>query len=96
MKINEAQKVVDEWVLSHGGYWNSLAIFTRLTEEVGELGREVRMKEGFHHRPKPHRVEEEMADVLFTLFVLANQTNVDLTKHLKKVMEKYCQRDFNE
>lgn len=96
MTIEEAQKAVDEWIKSYGvRYFNELTNMAILTEEVGELARvmsrkygEQSFKEGENQDPS-----EEMADVLWVLICLANQTGVDLTAALQKSFEKKTQRD---
>lgn len=99
LSISEAQKIVDEWITSIGvRYFNELTNMAILTEEVGELARifarkygEQSFKKGV---PEPD-LGDEMADVLFVLICLANQTGVDLTAALKKNLEKKTKRDLN-
>lgn len=96
MTIEEAQKTVDTWIKEHGvRYFNELTNMAILTEEVGELARvmsrkygEQSFKEGENQDPA-----EEMADVLWVLICLANQTGVDLTEALEKSFEKKTLRD---
>ena len=96
MTIEEAQKTVDAWIKEHGvRYFNELTNMAILTEEVGELARvmsrkygEQSFKEGENQDPA-----EEMADVLWVLICLANQTGVDLTEALEKSFEKKTKRD---
>ncbi|MBO7068082.1 MAG: nucleotide pyrophosphohydrolase [Bacteroidaceae bacterium] len=96
MTIKEAQENVDKWIKTYGvRYFNELTNMAILTEEVGELARimsrkygEQSFKEGENQDPA-----EEMADVLWVLICLANQTGVDLTDALKKSIEKKTQRD---
>lgn len=96
MEIQEAQKLVDDWIKSHGvRYFNELTNMAILTEEVGELARvisrtygEQSFKEG-----EVANLADEMADVLWVLLCLANQTNIDLTDAFKKNMEKKTLRD---
>ena len=96
MTIEEAQKTVDAWIKEHGvRYFNELTNMAILTEEVGELARvmsrkygEQSFKEGENQDPA-----EEMADVLWVLICLANQTGVDLTEALEKSFEKKTLRD---
>ena len=98
MTIQEAQKRVDEWIKAYGvRYFNELTNMAILTEEVGELARvisrkygEQSFKEGENQDPT-----EEMADVLWVLMCLANQTGVDLNSALEKSFEKKTQRDKN-
>ena len=96
MTIKEAQEAVDRWIKEYGvRYFSELTNMAILTEEVGELARVMARKYGdqsFKEGEKDN-IEEEMADVLWVLLCLANQTGVDLTKELKKSMEKKTQRD---
>ena len=96
MTIREAQKHVDQWIKTYGvRYFNELTNMAVLTEEVGELARviarkygEQSFKEGENQDPA-----EEMADVLWVLICLANQTGVDLTTALEASFEKKTTRD---
>ena len=96
MTIQEAQDKVDQWIKSYGvRYFNELTNMAVLTEEVGELARimarkygEQSFKEGEKQDPS-----EEMADILWVLICLANQTGVDLTESLQKSFEKKTKRD---
>lgn len=96
MTIREAQDKVDEWIKTYGvRYFNELTNMAVLTEEVGELARimsrkygEQSFKEGEKQDPS-----EEMADVLWVLICLANQTGVDLTEALQGSFEKKTKRD---
>ena len=98
MTIQEAQARVDAWIKTYGvRYFNELTNMAVLTEEVGELARvmarkygEQSFKEGESQDPS-----EEMADVLWVLLCLANQTGVDLTKALEESFEKKTRRDCN-
>ena len=98
MTIEEAQKVVDEWINSIGvRYFNELTNMTLLTEEVGELARIMARKYGeqsFKESDKNRDLGDEMADVLWVLICLANKTGVDLTEALKKNIEKKTVRDI--
>lgn len=96
MTIREAQDKVDQWIKTYGvRYFNELTNMAVLTEEVGELARimarkygEQSFKEGEKQDPS-----EEMADILWVLICLANQTGVDLTEALRKSFEKKTKRD---
>ena len=96
--IREAQKMVDDWIKTYGvRYFSELTNMTVLTEEVGELARIMARKYGdqsFKDGEK-HDLGDEMADVLWVLMCLANQTGVDLTEALKKNIEKKTTRDKN-
>ena len=97
MTLEQAQKIVDEWIKTHGvRYFNELTNMALLTEEVGELARIIARKYGeqsFKESDKGHDLGDEMADVLFVLICLANQTGVDLTEALKRNLEKKTLRD---
>lgn len=96
MTIDEAQKAVDEWIKKYGvRYFSELTNMACLTEEVGELARVMARKYGdqsFKAGEKDN-IGEEMADVLWVLICLANQTSVNLTDELKKSFEKKTRRD---
>ncbi|KOY84990.1 pyrophosphatase [bacterium 336/3] len=96
MTIEEAQKIIDKWINSIGvRYYNELTNTAILMEEVGELARimartygEQSFKEG-----EKHDLADEMADIMFVLICLANQTGVNLTDALQKNLEKKTKRD---
>ncbi len=96
MTILEAQQQVDQWIKTYGvRYFSELTNMACLTEEVGELARVIARQYGdqsFKAGEKPN-LGEEMADVLWVLLCLANQTGVDLTDELRKSFEKKTQRD---
>jgi len=96
MTIKEAQQIVDQWIQEYGvRYFSELTNMAILTEEVGELARVIARKYGdqsFKSGEKDN-LGEEMADVLWVLLCLANQTGVDLTKELQKSIEKKTKRD---
>ena len=96
MTIREAQDAVDQWIKTYGvRYFSELTNMVVLTEEVGELARVMARKYGdqsFKAGEKDN-MGEEMADVLWVLLCLANQTGVDLTEELKKSIEKKTLRD---
>ncbi|WKV14086.1 nucleotide pyrophosphohydrolase [Marivirga harenae] len=97
LTIAEAQLKVDEWIKTIGvRYFNELTNMTILTEEVGELARIMARKYGeqsFKESDKNADLGDEMADVLWVLICLANQTGVDLTDALRKNIEKKTKRD---
>ncbi len=97
MALKEIQKVVDEWTGQfRPQYWRPHEILARLTEEVGELAREINdifgPKKKKKNKPKKE-VADEIADILFTLACLANSLDIDLDEAFNKVMEKYQKRD---
>ena len=99
MSIEEAQEIVDRWINSTGvRYFNELTNMAILTEEVGELARLMARTYGeqsFKESDKNRDLGDEMADVLWVLICLANQTGVDLTKALEKNLEKKNIRDVD-
>lgn len=98
MTIKEAQETVDKWIKTYGvRYFSELTNMACLTEEVGELARVMARTYGdqsFKKGEKPN-LGEEIADVLWVLICLANQTGVDLTEELQKSLEKKTQRDHD-
>lgn len=98
MTIQDAQQQVDQWIRTVGvRYFSELTNMAILTEEVGELARIVARKYGdqsFKESDKNMNLADEMADVLWVLICLANQTGVDLTDALKKNFEKKDIRDW--
>ena len=96
MTIKEAQDAVDAWIRQYGvRYFNELTNMAILTEEVGELARIMARKYGEQSfkEGERHDLAEEMADVLWVLLCMANQTGVDLTEALRKSFEKKTSRD---
>jgi NTP pyrophosphatase (non-canonical NTP hydrolase) len=97
MTISEAQQQVDEWIKTIGvRYFSELTNMAILTEEVGELARVMARKFGdqsFKKSETADHLADEMADVLWVLICLANQTGVDLTDAFKKNIEKKTARD---
>lgn len=96
MTIAEAQQAVDQWIKTYGvRYFNELTNMACLTEEVGELVRVIARKYGEQSFKAGEKANlgEEMADILWVLICLANQTGIDLTKELEKSIEKKTQRD---
>jgi len=97
MTIEEAQERVDAWINTTGvRYFNELTNMAMLTEEVGEVARIIARKYGeqsFKESDKRYDLGDEMADVLFVLLCLANQTGVDLTQALVRNFEKKETRD---
>ena len=103
MTIRKAQETVDQWIKTYGvRYFSELTNMAILTEEVGELARVISRRYGDQSwkASDPRREDngkaamgEEMADVLWVLLCLANQTGIDLTEELKKSIEKKTKRD---
>ena len=97
MEIKQAQQQVDEWIKTYGvRYFNELTNMALLTEEVGELARIIARKYGeqsFKSGEDDTRLADEMADVLFVLICMANQTGIDLEVALKNNLDKKTNRD---
>lgn len=96
MTIKEAQQKVDEWIKEYGvRYFSELTNMAVLTEEVGELARVMARQYGDQSFKEGEKLNlgEEMADVLWVLICLANQTGIDLTEELQRSFEKKTSRD---
>jgi len=97
MTIKEAQKKVDGWIKKYGvRYFSELTNMAILTEEVGEVARVMARRYGEQSEKKSDKskkLEEELADVLFVLICIANQTGVDLQKALEQNLKKKTKRD---
>lgn len=99
MEIKEMQQEVDKWIKQfEEGYWHPLSILARLTEEAGELAREINHRYG--QKPKketedPGDLAMELGDILFIITCFANSLNIDLEETFKSVMKKYYRRDSN-
>lgn len=97
MTLEEVQSTVDDWIKKYGvRYFNELTNMAILTEEVGELARIMARRYGEQSEKESDKgkdLGDEMADVLWVLVCLANQTGVDLTKALEKNIAKKTNRD---
>lgn len=97
MTIEQAQQIVDAWIKEHGvRYFNELTNMAMLTEEVGEVARIIARRYGEQSEKESDKSKDlgdEMADVLFVLICLANQTGVNLTESLEKNLAKKTSRD---
>jgi len=97
MTLQQAQKIVDEWIKKHGvRYFSELTNMAMLTEEVGEVSRIIAREYGeqsYKKGAKKGELADELADVLFVIICLANQTGVDLTDALAKNLDKKTNRD---
>ncbi|MTI85980.1 MAG: nucleotide pyrophosphohydrolase [Firmicutes bacterium] len=97
MKIQEMQQEVHQWIDQfEEGYWHPLSMLARLTEEVGELAREVNHR--FGEKPKKAGEPEgdlalELADILFIVICYANSHHIDLEEAFRRMMQKYRERD---
>lgn len=96
MTLAEAQKAVDDWIKKYGvRYFSELTNMTILTEEVGELARVMARKYGDQSfkEGEEDNMDEELADILWVLLCIANQTGVDLSEAFAKNIEKKTKRD---
>ena len=97
ISIREAQEKVDQWIRTYGvRYFNELTNMAILTEEVGEVAPLIARTYGeqsFKESDKKHDLGDEMADVLWVLICLANQTGIDLTEAFEKNLQKKTARD---
>ncbi len=97
MTIQEAQHKIDEWIKQHGvRYFNELTNMAILTEEVGEVARIMSRRYGEQSEKesdKNKKLDDELADVLFVLICIANQTGVNLEKALEENLTKKTMRD---
>ena len=99
MDLKDSQLAVDQWIKNHGvRYFNELTNMAQLTEEVGEVARIISRIYGEQSPKKNEKINdlgEELADVLFVLICLANQTGVDLEKAFEEKLNKKTKRDKN-
>jgi NTP pyrophosphatase (non-canonical NTP hydrolase) len=97
LTLKKAQKKVDDWIRQYGiRYFNELTNMAILTEEVGEVARIIARKYGEQSNKKIEKesaLADELADVLFVLICLANQTGIDLTEAFEKSLKKKTLRD---
>ncbi|HKC67747.1 MAG TPA: nucleotide pyrophosphohydrolase [Bacteroidia bacterium] len=97
MTIQQAQKKTDDWIKTHGvRYFNELTNMAILTEEVGEVARIMSRRYGEQsekENDKNKKLDEELADVMFVLMCIANQTGIDLEKALEENLNKKTNRD---
>ncbi|WP_353779588.1 MazG nucleotide pyrophosphohydrolase domain-containing protein [Winogradskyella sp. 3972H.M.0a.05] len=99
MDIKNAQKIVDDWIQNHGvRYFNELTNMAQLTEEVGEVARIIARRYGEQSEKESDKdkdLGEELADVVFVVLCLANQTGIDLQAAFDKKMDKKTKRDHD-
>ena len=97
--IKEAQEIVDKWINTTGvRYFSELTSLAQLVEEVGEVARVMSRTYGdqsFKKSEEGKKLADELADVLFTLICISNQTGVDLTEAFQRNIEKKTKRDKN-
>ena len=97
MTIKDSQKIVDDWIKKYGvKYFSELTNMAMLTEEVGEVARIIARRYGEQSEKESDKnkdLGDELADVLFVLICLANQTGIDLEEALKRNLDKKTNRD---
>lgn len=97
MNIQDAQKAVDDWIKEHGvRYFNELTNMAQLTEEVGEVARIIARRYGEQSEKESDKVKdlgEELADVVFVVLCLANQTGINLQEAFDKKLDLKTKRD---
>ena len=97
MNIKNAQKIVDDWIKAHGvRYFNELTNMAQLAEEVGEVARIIARRYGEQSEKESDKdkdLGEELADVMFVVLCLANQTGIDLQEAFDRRMDKKTKRD---
>ncbi|MHA6279615.1 nucleotide pyrophosphohydrolase [Salinimicrobium sp. CAU 1759] len=97
MNIKDSQKAVDDWIKEHGvRYFNELTNMAQLTEEVGEVARIIARRYGEQSEKESDKAKdlgEELADVVFVVLCLANQTGIDLQESFDKKLNLKTQRD---
>ncbi|WP_031518137.1 nucleotide pyrophosphohydrolase [Desulfofalx alkaliphila] len=99
MELKDMQKEVHKWISQfEEGYWHPLSMMARMSEEVGELAREINHRYG--QKPKkpteePGDLALELGDIMFIVACMANSMNIDLEDAFKRTMEKYYKRDLN-
>lgn len=97
MSFRDAQQDVDRWISQfEEGYWKPLSMLARVTEETGELAREINHRFGEKPKKKDEReqdIGEEISDIIFVLLSLANSLQIDMDEAWARMMEKYRTRD---
>jgi len=99
MELKKVQEIVDRWIQDHGvRYFDELTNMAQLTEEVGEVARIIARRYGEQSEKESDKTKdlgEELADVIFVVLCLANQTGVDLQQAFGKKMKTKSERDHN-
>ena len=90
--LKQIQKLVDDWIKQHGGYWPPLSMLSAIMEELGELSREINFLEGYKPKNieiKKSNLKEEIADLLYSIICIANYYKVDLDSELNMRLEQF-------
>ncbi len=98
MSLKDTQKQVDDWIkeFAQGYYWQPFEMLARITEETGELAREICHRYGAKKKKSTEEkkeIEDEIADLIFTIMCMANAFNIDLDEALQRTITKYSTRD---
>ena len=96
ISLKEYQKIIDKWILDHGGYWSPLSMLSAIMEELGEVAKEINHLEGYKPKKSDETattISEELADVIFAIICVANYYKIDINKELNLTIEKYTNRD---
>lgn len=97
LNLSELQSTVDNWIKENGGYWEPLAMLAAITEEVGEVAREINHLEKIKTKKeteKKKNLDIELGDLLFSIFCLSNHYKINLGEAYGRSMEKYAKRDW--
>ena len=96
--ITDIQKIVNNWIFEHGGYWPPLSMISAIIEELGEVAKEINSLEGYKTKKAKKsnsNLGEELSDLLFSIICVANFYKIDLGEEIFKTIEKYTIRDSN-
>jgi NTP pyrophosphatase (non-canonical NTP hydrolase) len=97
LTLQDIQHIVDNWIQEHGGYWTPLSMLSAVIEELGELSKEINNLEGYKPKKKQNngesRLQEELADLFFSIVCIANYYDINLNKEFLKIVEKYSRRN---
>ena len=94
--MEQMQHIVDDWIVNNGGYWSPLAMLASVTEELGEIAREINHLENIKikkENEKKNALKEELGDILFSIICIANHYNIDLGYAFNHTIKKYTERD---
>lgn len=98
LNIVEMQNLVDRWIKDNGGYWEPLSMLAAITEELGEVAREInhleKVKKKKENEPEKG-LDTELGDLLFSIICLANSYSISLDNSIKLTINKYSNRDKN-
>jgi len=97
LSLDEMQDLVDVWIQKHGNYWSPLSMLSAIMEELGEIAREINHLEGFKPKKKEEmketQLDEELADLIFSVICVANYYEINLNEAFQKIIAKYSKRD---